>query len=156
MNAFTTDFDAHWSKSGRYLTLIHNDKILLLGGTDFETLRSITHHGVCYAEVSPCERFVYSYANSPKIGQGKYIVWLIETGESIREFDDVAYSEEGERLFKWSHDGNFIACQIKDHVCVYELPEMTMIKDQTGEKRSSIRSRAYGSLTGALQTQVLL
>jgi translation initiation factor 3 subunit B len=102
-------------------------------------VREIVHHGIESATISPCERYIVSFSPNPRIKQGLYIVWSIETGEPIREFEKDPLAKENAQLFKWSYDGSYIAKMIEDHVCVYQLPDMKMILDSSQESRTSIR-----------------
>ena len=120
------------------MIIIQNSRLSVIGGSEFETVREFVHHGVESASISPCEKYIISYSSKPRIGQGLYIVWNIENGELIREFETDPLANQTADLFKWSHDGNFIAKMITDHVCVYQLPDMKMILDSSGESRSSI------------------
>lgn len=82
---------------------------MIIGGSEFETVREFVHHGCESAIISPCERYIISFSPKPRIGQGLYIVWNIENGEAIREFEPDEHAEQNANLFKWSFDGNFIA-----------------------------------------------
>lgn len=127
------------------MVVIENSKVLLIGGSEFEIVWEVIHHGVKSATVSPCERFICSFSPDPKVGQGKYVVWSIETGEAIREFEKDELSKETPDLFKWSFDGSYIAKLITDHICVYQLPDMKMILNETGDERKSIRVKGVKS-----------
>jgi hypothetical protein len=54
--------------------------------------------------MSPCERYVLTYA--PK-GDVAYTVWNFQLVETIRDF--AAEKGENQDTYKWSFDGNYLA-----------------------------------------------
>jgi translation initiation factor 3 subunit B len=51
----------------------------------------------------------------------------VRSGAIIRHFSLQAYDEGPPSLFKWSHDGKYIARKSKDAISIYELPSMTLL-----------------------------
>lgn len=148
--AAQTPGQTFFSPNGTYLVVVEEDKIKLLGGSEFEPVRDLVHFGVDSATISPCEKYICSFSSYPQVGQGKYIVWRIDNGEVLREFEADEHAEETSDLFQWSHDGNFIAKMITDHICIYslnsqnttedkDLPPMSLLWNDQKEKATSIR-----------------
>lgn len=135
-----TKRNAQWSPQGRYLIVI-NENVCLYGGSGFDLIREIIHTDVTHAIVSPCERYIMTFSKDADEKEGNYNFWRIDTGELLRSFpfDDLTPSTSGHDVFSFSYDGNYCAKMIKDHVAVYELPDMHLLEDTNIGKRVSIR-----------------
>lgn len=72
--SFTT-----WSPKGTFLVIVGNSKIQLYGGSDWEIIKEFVHYGSSYVSFSPCERYMYTYAQNPPPGSFKYHFWNIDT-----------------------------------------------------------------------------
>ena len=140
-NSIRTMKDANWSPQGRYLIVLQENIVQLYGGSNFDLVREIIHTGVSYAKVSPCERYIITYSSTADEKEGNYNFWKINTGDQLRyfTFDEYTTQESGPEVFSFSYDGNYCAKLIKDHVVVYELPDMSMLMDQDLGTRVGIR-----------------
>lgn len=93
-----------WSPKGTYLIMIKADKVLFLGGENMVPIITIPQAKVTHVEMSPCERYVLTYA--PK-GDVAFTIWNFQLVETIRDF--AAEDDENHETYKWSFDGNYLA-----------------------------------------------
>jgi translation initiation factor 3 subunit B len=137
----STKKNATWSPQGRYLIVVKDNIVQLYGGSHFELIREILHTGVSYANISPCEKYIITFSDSADKNEGNYIFWRVDTGELLRAFPFDEYTPRFSKpdVFSFSYDGNYCAKLIKDHVAVYELPEMHLLEDRMIQKRVSIK-----------------
>lgn len=133
--------NAQWSPQGRYLIVFKENIVQLYGGSGFDLIREILHSDVSQAFVSPCERYIITYSKEADEKEGNYNFWRIDTGELLRSFafDENTPKTSAADVFSFSYDGNYCAKMIKDHVAVYQLPDMHLLEDANIGKRVSIR-----------------
>jgi uncharacterized protein with WD repeat len=130
-----------WSPKGTYLIMIKAEKIIFLGGENMVPIITIPQSKVVHVSMSPCERYLLTYA--PK-GDNAFTVWNFQLVEVIREFP--AEAGENQDTYKWSFDGNYIAkkfkkeasadSKAKEGISVYELPSMQLLLNDEGSKKS--------------------
>ncbi len=110
---------------------------------------TLPEHKVDTVIMSPCERYVLTYAPMSK---NPYVIWNFQLVELIRDFDQ----KEGETAtsYQWSHDGEYIAkksvqeitkqnadgteevVKSKPVISVYTLPSMELLATSDGKKKS--------------------
>lgn len=96
--------------------------------------------------MSPCERYVVTYAPTQK---SPYVVWDFQLVEQIRDFDQKI--GENFQTYQWSFDGEYLAKKFiqdikvdgsdevvkqKRGLSVYKLPTMELIATDDGVKKS--------------------
>jgi len=139
-----SDKNVQWSPKGTYLIIIKHDKVEFHGGKKMSPIITIPEQKVDYVSMSPCERYVLTYAPMAK---NPYVIWNFQLVEQIRDFDQ----KEGEdaHVYMWSQDGNFLAkkfsqevtkddgsSKVKTGISVYTLPSMELIATADGTKKS--------------------
>jgi uncharacterized protein with WD repeat len=139
-----SDKNVQWSPKGTYLIIIKHDKVEFHGGKKMAPIITIPEQKVDFVSMSPCERYVMTYAPMAK---NPYVIWNFQLVEQIRDFDQ----KEGEdgHAYLWSQDGNYLAkkfkqdiakddgtTKIKTGVSVYQLPSMELIQTSDGVKKS--------------------
>mmetsp|Transcript_18275 Transcript_18275/g.61120 ORF Transcript_18275/g.61120 Transcript_18275/m.61120 type:complete len:686 (-) Transcript_18275:133-2190(-) len=134
-----TDTYVVWSPRGRYLACFHRLGIILYGGPSWKKLMKYGHEGVKLLDFSPCERFVVTW--SPMTEQSKsVIVWNISTGAQLRAFPGPKeLNQMSWPIFRWSHDGEYLARLGEDCIHCYESSTMKLIRENKSEKRVSVR-----------------
>ena len=80
--ASATDKPVHWSPQGTYLIVIKADKVIFLGGETMEPIITLPQAKVENVKMSPCERYVLTYAPKADIA---FAVWNFQMVEIIRE-----------------------------------------------------------------------
>ena len=143
-----SDKNVQWSPKGTYLIIIKHDKVEFHGGKRMAPIITLPEGKVDLVSMSPCERYVLTYAPMSKT---PYVIWNFQLVEQIRDFDQ----KEGENghTYTWSHDGNYLAkkfrqekpqvdgqrdaaIRYKTGVSVYQLPSMELIQTTEGVKKS--------------------
>lgn len=146
-NQLQSDKTVQWSPKGTYLIVIKHDKVEFYGGKRMNPIITLPEKKVDLVIMSPCERYVLTYAPMSK---SPYVIWNFQLVEQIRDFEQ----KEGEDgyVYMWSQDGNYLAkkfkqekpredgstepVKIKTGVSVYSLPSMELIQTSDGVKKS--------------------
>lgn len=125
-----------WSPQGRYLATIHQQGIALWGGENWEKIQRFQHVGVKLLDFSPCERFMCTWSSEIQDNRedpDTIIIWDVRSGEKLRGFiagtDQLAWP-----VFKWSHDGAYVARAADDFISVFDTKTMKTI--DKGERKS--------------------
>lgn len=144
-----SDKNVQWSPKGTYLIVIKHDKVEFHGGKNMMPIITLPEPKVEYVSMSPCERYVLTYAPSSK---SPYVVWNFQLVEQIRDFDQK--HGEDHTTYMWSFDGNYLAkkfvteikstkddgseetVKTKTGISVYSLPSMELIVNEEGQKKS--------------------
>lgn len=121
-----------WSPMGQYLATFHAQGIMLWGGDDFRNLGRFSHPDVKLLEFSPCERYLVTFNGIETVAKGDpdcISVFDIRSGKKLRGFEGGYSLTQQKRwpIFKWSHDGKYVARLGKDVISVYETPSMNML-----------------------------
>eukprot|EP00347_Sterkiella_histriomuscorum_P005175 403357608 len=141
-----SDRPVQWSPKGTYLIVIKHDKVEFHGGKHMQPIITIPEPKVENVNMSPCERYVLTYAPTQK---SPYVVWDFQLVEQIRDFDQ----KRGESFttYQWSFDGNYLAKKFEQEIkkegqeeaektkkglSVYKLPTMELIENAEGLKKS--------------------
>lgn len=144
--AVNSDKTVNWSPKGTYLIVIKHDKVEFHGGKKMQPIITLPEGKVDLVHMSPCERYVLTYAPMSKT---PYVIWNFQLVEQIRDFDQ----KEGEdgHSYQWSHDGNYLSkkfrtekpiedgssdVKVKTGISVYTLPTMELIQISEGVKKS--------------------
>jgi len=121
-----------WSPKGSYLLTIHAaGSVALWGGQRWAKFARFLHPGVKLVEFSPCERYLVTASpqfqdnDNPKDPQC-IIVWDIRTQRKLRGFTSGKNTSTWP-VFKWSHDGNYIARVIENAIAVHCVPSMDLL-----------------------------
>jgi len=117
-----TDTITRWSPTGAYLATFHRQGIALWGGPNFERIQRFNHSNVQLMDFSPCERYVVTFSPVPDSNAQEpsgIIIWDAKTGAKKRGF---LASGGHWPVFKWSHDGQFVARSGNEVLSVYESP----------------------------------
>ncbi|KAI0236576.1 Eukaryotic translation initiation factor 3 subunit B [Lamellibrachia satsuma] len=117
-----TETYARWSPQGTYFTTFHEKGIALWGGENFKQIMRFSHHGVQLIDYSPCEKYLVTFsplADNTEDPQA-IIIWDLRTGYKKRGF----HSESAAvwPIFRWNHDGRYLARMTTDTLSVYETP----------------------------------
>jgi len=136
-----------WSPKGSYLLTIHaSGSVALWGGQKWSKFARFIHPGVKLVEFSPCERYLVTASpqfqdnDNPKDPQC-IIVWDIRTQRKLRGFTSGKNSTTWP-VFKWSHDGNYIARVIENGIAVHCVPSMDLL-DKKSIKAPGIREFSW-------------
>lgn len=122
-----TDKYVIWSSDGTYLATLHSRGVVIWAGPEFEEICKLEHSGVTNAVFSPCERFLLTF--SPR---GKFVVWNLVTREEARVFPA---ESDSWGTYKWNYNGDYIAKLSEESIFIYKTPGMSLIEDETGEKK---------------------
>jgi len=143
VSPISSDKSVQWSPKGTYLIVVKHDKVEFYGGKRMQPIITLPEPKVDLVSMSPCERYVLTYAPMSK---SPYVIWNFQLVEQIRDFDQ----KEGEdgHAYTWSHDGNYLAkkfktekaedntAKVKTGISVYQLPSMELIQTSDGAKKS--------------------
>ena len=99
-----SDKAVSWSPKGTYLIVIKHDKVEFHGGKNLTPIITLPEPKVDHVSMSPCERYVLTYAPQSKTS---YVVWNFQLVEQIRDFEQ--RMGEDHHTYQWSFDGNFLA-----------------------------------------------
>eukprot|EP01002_Notosolenus_urceolatus_P005057 NODE_233_length_2420_cov_114.120202_g180_i0.p1 GENE.NODE_233_length_2420_cov_114.120202_g180_i0~~NODE_233_length_2420_cov_114.120202_g180_i0.p1 ORF type:complete len:702 (+),score=259.86 NODE_233_length_2420_cov_114.120202_g180_i0:228-2333(+) len=117
---------AAWSPQGTYLILNHVQGIQILAGNDFRVVHSLPHPGVQVHDVSPCERYLVTWAPTPN----KTLIWDIRLGQMIKSFPGGPKERDFWPVLVFSHDEKYFAERNIDGtgITVYDTKTCTPIK----------------------------
>lgn len=79
-----SDKNVQWSPKGTYLIIIKHDKVEFHGGKKMDPIITIPESKVDFVTMSPCERYVVTYAPMAK---NPFVIWNFQLVEQIRDFD---------------------------------------------------------------------
>ncbi|XP_076808792.1 eukaryotic translation initiation factor 3 subunit B-like [Clavelina lepadiformis] len=127
-----TETYTRWSPKGSYLATFHGKGIALWGGEKFKQIQRFAHPGVQLIDFSPCERYLVTFSPMPEPGNDEMqavIIWEIFTGAKKRTFQADMSGDDDRQwpIFKWSHDGKYLARKAKGVLSVYETPSMGLL-----------------------------
>lgn len=80
-----------WSPRGSYVATLHPQGAVLWGGPEFRQIRRFPHPAIQRASFSPCERYIYTFCETPPEGRGPpgFVLKVSEvrTGKVLRAFE---------------------------------------------------------------------
>ena len=81
-----------WSPQGTFLLFIDNDKVEIVGGSNFETVANFMYPNALEANISPCEKYVLIKSKVKKgfISGLQYSICRIDDGREVRSFEEEA------------------------------------------------------------------
>jgi len=125
-----------WSPQGTYLATFHRQGIALWGGPEFEKQGRYAHHDVKLLDFSPDESYMMTCNYAPPDNDKAIIIHDIRSSKILRTFPmlmvnvNVGGTDQKEQraaMFKWSHDGKYIARMGDGLISIYELPSMKLL-----------------------------
>ncbi|XP_014680977.1 PREDICTED: eukaryotic translation initiation factor 3 subunit B-like [Priapulus caudatus] len=122
-----TETYVRWSPLGTYLATFHQRGIALWGGENFRQIMKFSHSGVHLIDFSPCEKYLVTFSPLPdnKDDPQAIIIWDLRTGIKKRGFH--CEKDSVWPIFKWSHDGKYLARMSPDTLSVYETPSFALL-----------------------------
>lgn len=128
-----------FSLKGTFLVALFDNGFRIYSGTDLKEVNFFPHTGVKDVKFSPNEKYCFSFNGTLYAPvQENFIVWQVLEGKKLRSFK--AEQSQTVESFKFSADSNYIAGVFieKQHVTVFELPAMQLIKDPVKNGKSTI------------------
>eukprot|EP00475_Leptophrys_vorax_P014373 TRINITY_DN20759_c0_g1_i2.p1 TRINITY_DN20759_c0_g1~~TRINITY_DN20759_c0_g1_i2.p1 ORF type:complete len:682 (+),score=168.41 TRINITY_DN20759_c0_g1_i2:251-2047(+) len=121
-----TDLYCAWSSNGLYLATYHRQGIVLWAGEKFDRVGRFPHENVRIVDFSPCERYIITF-NANESDPQCFIFWDIRTGRVLRNFAGEDLIPGKWPVFKWSHDGTYVARKNTGVINVFESATMNLI-----------------------------
>lgn len=128
-----------FSLKGTFLVALFDSGFRIYGGSDLREIGFFPHTGVKDVKFSPNEKYCCSFNGTLYAPvQENFIVWQVLEGKKLRSFK--AEQSQSVDSFKFSSDSNYIAGVFieKQHVTVFELPSMQILKDPVKNVKSNI------------------
>jgi len=124
----------YWSPEGSYLATLHNQGIILWGGSKWSKIVRFQHPGVKLIHFSPKENYLvtlssaFAETDTTKDPQS-IIIWDIRSGKKLRGFPGGQSNQWP--IFQWSFDDKYFARLGTDLISVYETPSMSLIEKKS-------------------------
>lgn len=153
-----------WSPRGSYVATLHPQGAVLWGGPEFRQIRRFPHPAIQRASFSPCERYIYTFCETPPEGRGPpgFVLKVSEvrTGKVLRTFEgsqaehavgSFSRPDGGMKwpAFKWSNTKSssssdalpeqFLAVMKRNAISVYSTPDMGLL-DKKSLKTDGVAS----------------